>query len=133
MIKLKCGTICHPKRGTAPEPQEGYEYAEKSKFIHVPILLPCEDRLFKDPECKNCGEAVTKMFCQQKPETKKFLKRDYKTITRMDCMLCTTRNCQSSTTEKQPNPSTVVDVETQSQKNSLEEKPSTPTPESTTN
>lgn len=111
MIKLKCGTMCFPKRGKAPEPVEGYEQTV-NKFVHVPTIYPCEARITETPSCKGCNAEVDKLFCKDKKETKAYLKNEFKQITRLECMECPKNTVSpKSTTEEKESSSPVAGVE----------------------
>lgn len=111
MIKLKCGTMCFPKRGKAPEPIEGYEQTA-NKFVHVPIINPCESRIIEEANCVGCNAEAPKLFCKDMKETKAYLNRDYKQITRLECMECPKNTVSpKSTTEEKELSSPVADVE----------------------
>jgi hypothetical protein len=100
MIKLKCGSICHPKRGKAPEPIEGYEHSKTNPFVHVPILYPCQERNFEEPDCKGCGQNAIRMSCNERPETKAYKNRKLRIITRLECFECPKNTLKKSTMDE---------------------------------
>ena len=60
--KLQNGYLIAPRRGTIPEPPEGYEAAFGDPFVLLPILTLCkfrERRIVK----RSCCEPTERIFC----------------------------------------------------------------------
>ena len=93
MIVLKDGTRMFPRRGKAPEPDEGYEAKATDPYVHLLILEPCDNREFVDPECEGCGNSTT-MHCRAMPNTQEWLNYEHKIIDRLVCKNCPIENQQ---------------------------------------